>query len=184
MIDAWASAFGGVSNITIRGGNVLLARTAALVSPANSFGFMDGGLNWTISELFEWKIQPIVQNVIRTKHNGELLVGQAEVLETRFDTFPYLICAPTMRVPQNVASTVNAFLAMRAILTSIQQYNRANDNAIGSVAIPGLCTGAGQMPYERCATQMRTAYDYVTAKELHHFTTLSEAIAEEIRLKK
>ena len=182
MIDAWTSAFGGVSNITIRGGNILLAKADALVSPANSFGFMDGGLDWTISELFEWKIQPIVQNLIRSKHSGELLVGLADIVPTRFESFPYLVCAPTMRVPQNVADTVNAFLAMRAILITIREYNSKHDHLINSVAIPGLCTGAGKMPFDRCARQMRAAYDCVAGYQSQHYAMLSEAIDEHTRL--
>ncbi|MBZ0185172.1 MAG: hypothetical protein K8F91_02895, partial [Candidatus Obscuribacterales bacterium] len=122
LIEAWENAFAGLAGISVRGGNLLLARADALVSPANSFGFMDGGFDWNISELFQWKIQVIVQRVIRTKHKGELLVGAAEVVATGHERFPYLAGAPTMRVPQNVADTVNAFLAMRAILMSMDQF--------------------------------------------------------------
>ena len=179
LIGAWEVAFTGLPNVTFRGGNILLANADALVSPANSFGFMDGVLDWSISELFEWKIQPMVQAVIRSKHAGELLVGAAEVIPTGKEQFPFLICAPTMRVPQDVANTVNAFLAMRAILIVIDRFNSENERPIKSVAIPGLCTGAGRMSFELCARQMRAAYDLVYGKSSNFYRSLPEAIADE-----
>lgn len=182
LIDAWQQAFQGVSDVTVRGGNILLANADALVSPANSFGFMDGGFDWSISELFEWKIQDVVQRVIRTKHAGELLVGDAEIVATNHEKFPYLICAPTMRIPQNVEGSVNAFLAMRAILLCVERFN-AKQNVVKSVAVPGLCTGVGKMPFERCARQMRSAYDLVYGKTSNHYRNLDAAIADELKYK-
>ncbi len=183
LIEAWESAFSGLDNVTIRGGNILLVKADALVSPANSFGFMDGGFDWSISEMLGWKIQPIVQKIIRNKHAGELLVGAAESVATNNEQFPYLICAPTMRVPQNVADSLNAFLAMRAIMLAISAFNRENANHIGSVAIPGLCTGVGRMPYDRCARQMRSGYDIVTGRATNQYRSLAEAIEDEKRYK-
>lgn len=67
LIEAWEADFVGLSNVTVRGGNILLVKADAIVSPANSFGFMDGGIDWSISEMLDWKIQPIVQQAIRSK---------------------------------------------------------------------------------------------------------------------
>lgn len=183
LIDAWQVEFGGLPDVTIRGGNILMARADALVSPANSFGFMDGGFDYSISEIFNWKIQPVVQYVIRNKHAGELVVGAAEIVATGNEQFPYLVCAPTMRVPQNVADTVNAFLAMRATLLAVKSFNAENGAVIKSVAIPGLCTGVGRMPFDRCARQMRAAYDLVLGKRSNHYGSLKQAIDDEIGYK-
>lgn len=182
LITAWERAFEGLPDVRIRGGNILMASADALVSPANSFGFMDGGFDWSISELFEWKIQERVQSVIRSKHAGELLVGQAEIVATNHEKFPYLICAPTMRIPQNVENSVNAFLAMRAILLCVERFN-LKGVAIKSVAVSGLCTGVGKMPFERCARQMREAYDLVCGKSSNQYRNLKAAIDDEIRYK-
>jgi O-acetyl-ADP-ribose deacetylase (regulator of RNase III) len=183
QISAWETAFSGVSEVTVRGGNLLLTTADALVSPANSFGFMDGGIDWAISDLMRWAIHPIVQKVIHEKYFGEMLVGQAEIVATGNAKFPYLVCAPTMRVPQPVPDSVNAFLAMRAILLSVTSFNKANDGAIKSVAIPGLATGFGKMPHDRCARQMREAYNVVDTKTPIQYKTLKEAIKDEIRYK-
>ena len=183
LIAAWESQFLGLADVSIRGGNILLARADALVSPANSFGFMDGGIDESISQLFDRKIQAVVQDVIRSKHAGELLVGEAEIVATGFDQFKFLVCAPTMRVPQNVAGTVNAFLAMRATLLAILRFNKEHGDSIKTVAIPGFCTGAGRMPFERCAGQMRFAYDQVIGKSSNKYRSLADAIADEKRYK-
>lgn len=183
LADAWTSEFSGIPNVTIHGGNILLLEADALVSPANSFGFMDGGIDWSISDMLEWKIQPIVQDAIRKKHNGELLVGNAEIVATNNSRFPFLIVAPTMRVPQVVDNSVNAFLAMRAILIAINNFEKVHPDSIRSVAIPGLCTGVGEMPARRCARQMREAYDLVYRKTNNHYISLAQAIDDEKRYK-
>lgn len=183
MISAWERWFMAVPDIVVRGGNLLLAQADALVSPANSFGFMDGGIDWSISDLMGWRIQPLVQDAIQSKYAGELPVGMAEVIETGHDRFKYLVCAPTMRTPRNVANSMNAYLAMRAVLLSVLRHNNSSGKStIKSVAIPGLCTGAGQMPYERCARQMRAAYDFVAGNKSNHYKSLSDAIADEREL--
>lgn len=183
LIDAWAQHFKGVESVEVRGGNILFVKCDALVSPANSFGFMDGGIDWSISEMMQWKIQPIVQEAIRSKHAGELLVGAAEIVETGSTQFPYLVCAPTMRVPQNVAESLNAYLAMRAILLAISRFNTAHGAPIKSVAIPGLATGVGKMPFDRCAKQMRAAFDHVVSGHSNQYKSLSLAIDFEKELK-
>lgn len=183
LIEAWTKHFQGLENVEVRGGNILFAKADALVSPANSFGFMDGGIDWSISEMMQWKIQPIVQEVIRKKHDGELLVGAAEIVETGNEQFRYLVCAPTMRVPQNVADSLNAFLAMRAVLLAISKFNTTHGAPIKSVAVPGLATGVGKMPYDRCAKQMRAAFDHVVNHQSNHYKALSQAIDVEKELK-
>ena len=89
-------------------------------------------------------------------------------MPTEDTDIPWLVFAPTMRVPQDVRHTVNAFLAMRAILRSVRQHNQACSapEAITSLACTGLGTGTGGMPPERCAKQMRHAYDVVARGEL------------------
>ncbi|MFK7969859.1 MAG: hypothetical protein AB8F95_05800 [Bacteroidia bacterium] len=47
---------------------------------------------------------------------GEILVGQADIIPTDSEVFPYLISAPTMRHPMTIARTPNVYLAFRAIL--------------------------------------------------------------------
>ena len=182
IIRAWEEHFDGLDDVEVHQGDIFEVEADALVSPANSFGFMDGGLDYAISEFFEWKIQPRVQAVLREKHSGELPVGQAEIIETGNTTFPYLISAPTMRTPTDVSRTLNAYLAMRAILMAVLRFNKENADAINSVVIPGLGAAVGRMPADRCARQMRAAYDNVIGGQVYQFDSLRKARNAELTL--
>ena len=116
LAKAWETHCGALKGIEIHRGNILDLKVDAVVSPANSFGFMDGGIDMVYSQHFGWHVQQQLQNQIKHIHHGELLVGQAEIVETNDSNIPYLIAAPTMRVPMVLADTVNPYLAARAAL--------------------------------------------------------------------
>jgi hypothetical protein len=68
-----------------------------------------------------------------------------------------------MRVPENVAHTLNAYLAFRAILLAVRRHNTSEGSVpIRSLLVPGLGTGIGAMEARRCAAQMRMAFDQVS----------------------
>jgi O-acetyl-ADP-ribose deacetylase (regulator of RNase III) len=182
IVRAWEEHFEGADNVEMFQGNIFEVRADGLVSPANSFGFMDGGLDYAISEFFAWKIQPRVQALLREKHFGELPVGRAEIVETGNEKFPYLVCAPTMRTPTDVSKTLNAYLAMRAILMAVLDFNNGHAGAIGSVVVPGLGTAVGRMPADRCARQMHAAYDNILGGHVYDFDSLRKARRAELRL--
>ncbi|CAI8049175.1 hypothetical protein GBAR_LOCUS27071 [Geodia barretti] len=76
----------------------------------------------------------------------------------------HLVSAPTMRIPTNISTTVNSYLAFRAVLRSVLEYQSSgasSEDKIHRVLCPGLGTAVGRMPYSRSAIQMRTAYDAV-----------------------
>lgn len=75
--------------------------------------------------------------------------------------FPFVIAAPTMRIPGEAGHTLNAYLAMRAALVAIHRNNRENGRVIRTAVVPGLCTGGGQMPCSMAAHQMRAAYEMI-----------------------
>ncbi|MDJ0852075.1 MAG: macro domain-containing protein [Myxococcota bacterium] len=161
LVAAWGEAFSPFETVDVAEADFFSSQADALVSPANSFGIMDGGLDAAISARLIG-IQRIVQDVILERHHGEIPVGAAEVVETGHSRWPYLICAPTMRVPENISNTVNAYLAFRAALLAAQAFNRsAGEARIRSLVVPGLGTGVGRLEPRRCAGQMRIAYDAV-----------------------
>ncbi|MCA9175142.1 MAG: macro domain-containing protein, partial [Planctomycetales bacterium] len=170
--DAWRKDFASCPKVAIACGDITDATCDAIVSPANSFGFMDGGLDHAISERFGWDLQEAVQQEIRRLPERELLVGMALVVPTGDDRIRWLIAAPTMRVPMsfNIASSVNAYLAMKAVLVAA---NRTP--AIKSIAIPGLCTGVGRMPAYVASNQMYVAYDEVALGNHPTFLDFGEA---------
>src|SRR5262249_55587908 len=135
----------------------------ALVSPANSFGIMDGGLDLAIRDQLGFAVERKAQEVIDEKYHGELPVGSAEVVETGDARWRYLIVAPTVRVPEPIPFTINAYLAFRAALLAARNYNRGlGRREIDSLVCCGLGTGVGQVGASKCATQMRAAYQVMT----------------------
>jgi len=161
VVEAWQAYFPGLSNVSITCDNIFTLEADALVSPANSFGRMDGGLDAQIVEFLGEDLEAEVQQTIRDRHDGELVVGLAEVIITNATQFPFLIVAPTMRVPQNVSRTVNAYLAFRAALLAMREFNELHGAPIQTLLVPGLGTENGFMPPLRAARQMRAAYDQV-----------------------
>jgi O-acetyl-ADP-ribose deacetylase (regulator of RNase III) len=159
MVQAWQKHFMGIANVRISHGDIFESSADAIVSPANSFGYMDGGIDLVYLRRFGWELQTRLQTHLKTDHDGELPVGQATIVET-FDTdIPYLISSPTMRVPMNVVNTVNAYLAFRAAIRAIKQHNRDQPGTIQTVLCPGLCTAIGRMPAELAARQMAAAFE-------------------------
>jgi O-acetyl-ADP-ribose deacetylase (regulator of RNase III) len=88
-----------------------------------------------------------------------LPVGCAEIVETNDSRWRYLIAAPTMRVPEPIPFTINAYLAFRAILVAVENFNKGlGKREIDSVVCCGLGTGVGKVSANKCAMQMRAAY--------------------------
>jgi O-acetyl-ADP-ribose deacetylase (regulator of RNase III) len=158
VVDAWRDTFGNTAGVEISHGDIFEVAADAIVSPANSFGYMDGGIDLIYSEHFGWDLQKNLQKMIHDEFDGELPVGQAVVVATRDARIPYLISAPTMRLPMNVAGTLNAYLAFRAALRAAEAYNRNTPSPIRSILCPGLGTAIGRMAPLRCARQMLAAY--------------------------
>jgi O-acetyl-ADP-ribose deacetylase (regulator of RNase III) len=156
LVRAWQRAFAAYPEVEVQRGDLLEVEADAYVSPANSYGIMDGGIDAVLSTRFP-HVEARVQAAIAA--GGRLLpVGHALVVETGDLDVPYLICAPTMEVPSRVGHTSNAFRAMLALLSAVEQFNAENEDAISSIAIPGLCTGVGDMEPEVAALQMAQAY--------------------------
>lgn len=162
MVQNWINHFKGESkaDVEVFCGDYFLKHADAMVSPANSHGIMDGGLDKPIRDRIRNNIQKKVQDKIIKDFHGELSVGQAMIVETENSNWPYLISAPTMRVPENIEETINPYLAFRAILLAIKNFNK-NGKKINSVICSGLGTGIGRVSYENCAFQMKAAFDNI-----------------------
>lgn len=172
LIAAWNELFSGQENVVIIETDITTLECDAIVSPANSFGFMDGGLDYALSVRFGWDLEKRLQKMIKALPEGELLVGQSMLLETGDEVIPFLISAPTMRIPTNfnIDTSINAYLAMKAILICAQKEER-----IQTVAIPGLCTGVGRMQPAIAAGQMFQAYKEIILGEKMDFATFGES---------
>ena len=157
-------------------------RADAIVSPANSFGFMDGGIDAVYTHQFGEGLQQRLQRLIAAEHGGELPVGVAVIVPTMHADIPWCISAPTMRVPRDVADTVNAYLAFRAALRAVLAHNASGQPAIKRVLCPGLGTAIGKMPVGRCARQMRVAWDRVLGAQVAMPRSIRAAADDELEL--
>lgn len=155
MVKYWKTSFSEVEDILIHQGNLFHFPTQAIVSPANSFGFMDGGLDLLISKRFGWDVERKLREEISIRSQKELLIGEALIVQTGDAEVPFVISAPTMRVPEEINNTVNILLATRAILTICKK------EGIESVSIPGLGAGTGRVPHSIVAKQMKEAYNNI-----------------------
>jgi len=169
LAHAWGQFCGDIEGITIYRGSILDVACDAVVSPANSFGFMDGGIDALYLDYFGPDIQMRVRRLIYERHHGELVVGAADIVETSDERIPYLIVAPTMRVPMALHESVNPYLAARAALLLVlyglfpageRQGQRVADH-VTTIAFPGLGTGVGRIGANTCARQVRAAIDDV-----------------------
>ena len=165
ILSAWRQIAGDKDYVSTQHGSIFEIKCDAMVTPANSFGFMDGGIDMAVSRFFGWQIQERLQKQIQTKHHGELLVGMAEIIPTGHAQIPYVISAPTMRVPMILNNTPNVYLAIRAALLLIKYGQFEDGSAIASqvnvVAFPGMGTGVGQVTPDVFARQMKQAVEEV-----------------------
>jgi O-acetyl-ADP-ribose deacetylase (regulator of RNase III) len=183
LTDAWKKHCSGLEGVEVKARSILKVKCDAVVSPANSFGFMDGGIDYQYTKHFGPRVQERLQELIRARHHGELLVGAAEIIETGDKRIPYLIAAPTMRVPMILAETVSPYLAARAALLLVTEGAFASgtyegcpvSERVGALAFPGLGTGIGRVSADVCARQVRAAIEDVCLGETSFPASWSEA---------
>lgn len=148
-------------------GEVSDVDATAVVSPANSFGFMDGGIDYAYSQLFGWGVQERLMAELQRRPFGELLVGEALAIETNH-RIPWVISAPTMRVPKRIVDPADVMLATRAAV------KLAFDMGMETIAIPGMGTGCGGL-HPTIAAKAMLAGVASALNPVHRPTTWREA---------
>jgi O-acetyl-ADP-ribose deacetylase (regulator of RNase III) len=162
LCNKWKQVFSSYPEVEVLKGDYFQQSADAIVSPANSFGIMDGGLDLAIRNELGFQIETDIQEVILNKYHGEMPIGAAEIINTNHNKWSFIIAAPTMRIPENIAFTLNAYIAFRAILIAINNFNESKSNRpIKSLVCSGLGTGIGSMEPVKCAAQMRAAYKLI-----------------------
>lgn len=165
--QAWHSVVNTArERVRVHRGSVLDVHAQAVVSPANSQGWMRGGIDAVYSRAFPG-VEQRVRNAVLNYHGGELPVGQAVAVRTGESAPEWLISAPTMRSPGEwlPADTVHPYLAARAVFllwrdAEVEPGVRARE-VVDVIAMPGLGTGVGRVTPENCARQVAAAWDEV-----------------------
>ena len=153
VVDEWSAAFRDFPEVKVVCGDILEFAKVSVVSPANSQGFMDGGIDRIYTEYFGLRPQTELQAAISALEAGELAVGESIVVTTGDETIPFMICAPTMTTPGPVPAT-NAFYAMSAVLFAATRHQ----DILEQVYCPGLCTDVGEVEPADAAEEMAFAY--------------------------
>ncbi|HEX4223807.1 MAG TPA: macro domain-containing protein [Pseudonocardiaceae bacterium] len=172
LTRVWQSIAAGREAIRVHHGSVLEVAADAAVSPANSYGWMRGGIDAAYSAAWP-DIEQEVRRAVLALHGGELPVGEAVVVATGVRTPRWLISAPTMREPGETlpADTVHPYLAARAVFRLWRDGHLEDGapvrGAIRTIAIPGLGTGVGGLAPEVCGHQVAAAWDEVFANADH-----------------
>lgn len=161
LCEEWEKAFSGYKEVNIVNGYFQQVKEFdCLVSPANSFGLMDGGVDWVIRQFFGMQLQYSVQKQIQKEFYGEQPVGTSIIVHTENEEHPYLAHTPTMRVPLNISKTDHVYSAFFAMLRAVANFNKGivNEVRINKVLCPGLGTATGMMNFYEAARQMELAY--------------------------
>ncbi len=161
MTSSWEKHFAEFEHVEIVNNYFeSLPEFDCMVSAANSFGLMDGGVDLAITRFFGKQLEDRVQKHIIENYLGEQPVGTSFIIETNHPRHPYLAHTPTMRTPITIALTDYAYIAMWALLVEVNRFNQTAKNPIKSIACPGLGTATGQMPFPEAARQMALAYKH------------------------
>ncbi|MEZ4327520.1 MAG: macro domain-containing protein [Polyangiales bacterium] len=179
MISAWRETFEENPEVEIRHGSMLDQQASVWVSPTNSAGNMDGGLDGVIRNYLGNGIQKRVQAAIKSQYHGAMPVGYATCVPTMADNPRYLISTPTMvSSSENISDTMNVALACAAALQAVHQQHAREPGSVRSVVLPGLGANTGQVPVAICADLMWTAYDLFKHRQFADFAEMRAALTE------
>ncbi|WP_078865249.1 ADP-ribosyltransferase domain-containing protein [Streptomyces roseus] len=159
VVEAWRAAFADTPGIEIRRGSILDEDVDAWVTPTNSRGRMDGGVDAAVKRRLGPGIQLRVQRAIRDRFAGSMPVGSAVCVPSGAAVPRFLISTPTMvESSQNVSATLNVALACAAAFQAVHRQNREAPGSIRSVALVGMGAQTGRVPARVCANLMWTGY--------------------------
>lgn len=159
MCAAFERRFRGLPGVrVIRGTFEDLEPHDAFVTAGNAFGMMTAGIDAAVARFFGEELVKRVQHQIMDRYLGEQPVGTAFVLRTGHASIPFLVHAPTMRVPGSIAGTDRVYASTWAALLAVYAHNVADAEKIETVAFPAMGTGFGGVEFDEAARQMAAAF--------------------------
>lgn len=128
---------------------------AGIVSPANSFGLLTGGLDKTLRDYFGKALQDAVREHIKNEWFWEQTMGTSMAVDIQGFPSKKLLHMPTMRTPSKITDHLIVYSCMRSALIE------AMKSGHNSIVVPAFGGGAGQIPAEAIAHHMRLAWDQI-----------------------
>ena len=151
LCEALETQFAGCENVSVQCSDLRdLPPHNCLVTAGNSYGIMDGGIDFAVRDMFGVTIQDVIQWGIVEHYGGRMPVGVALSVETGDPRFPKLIYLPTMERPARL-TTGDVYHLFYTLMYSIHTED--------TVACPGLGTGAGGVRPDDAVRMTREAYD-------------------------
>jgi len=128
--------------IIVKKGDITSIICDAIVNPANSLGYMGGGVAGAIKRTGGIDIE---KEAVR---KAPISVGSAIVTTAGTLSCKYVIHAPTMKQPAMIINIENVKLATKAAL------KLAEELGLRCIAIPGMGTGVGGVSHRKAAEAM------------------------------
>lgn len=157
LVNAWNDAFEDEPNVIAVHGDFVRfmdkhPEVDCIVSPANSYGIMDGAYDYAITKYFGKELMRAVQGRILDVWFGEQPVGTSISVKHKGIT---LIHTPTMRVPSTIVDPMVVYHSMRSTLIE------ALHDDVRAMVVPAFGAGCGKLPFDVVATLMAAAYRQV-----------------------
>lgn len=161
MAEAWKVAFRGYENVAVyctdfRAFIEQHPEIDAVVSPANSYGLMDGGFDKAITDAFGRELAEKVRECILKRFCGEQPVATSLSVPIPGREDMLLIHTPTMRVPSHIVDPMVAYQCMRTSLIEAMRTSREQ------IVIPAFGGECGLLPFMKIAQLMWEAYRQVS----------------------
>ena len=162
MTEAWSRIFCEDENIEIVNSELkaFLKNNKdidGVVSPANSFGLMDGGYDKAITEYFGPFLYNAVQNTILDEYYGEQPVGTCIKVDIPGSNI-CLLHAPSMRTPEHIIDPRVIYSCMRCTLVV------AVREGLKKIVVPAFGGLTGAVPPRIIAYLMKQAYEDVVER--------------------
>ena len=157
MTDAWQKYFKDIEDVEIVHDyfdNFMdeHSEVTGIVSPANSFGLMDGGYDKAIIDYLGERAQTNVLSVLDAVYKGYQPIGTC--LSVPYDKY-IILHTPTMRTPEIIVDHRVIFDCMRSCLL------KAKETKCESIVIPAFGGLTGKVPYDTIARMMFLAYKQI-----------------------
>jgi len=132
-----------------------------IVSPGNSHGLMDGGIDKPIADQFGHYKDTIkkVQAILKDKHNFKQMPGTATLVKMQSDKCKYILHVPTMIIPMRITNKEVIYWGFYNLLQEVHMHNKSFDD-IKKICMSGLGTGAGRVQGDQFVKLIKLAYDH------------------------
>ena len=152
--------------IEVKKGSITTVQVDAVVNPANSFGYMGGGVAGVIKKVGGKEIED------EAVEQAPIQVGHAVVTTSGDLVCKKVIHAPTMHNPAEKTDAHKIFCAVKAAL------ELADNEGSKSLAMPGMGTGVGGLDKSEAAKTMIKAIKETEFKNLQKIILID--IADEM----